>query len=68
MSETSNLPKCDCGHDRNSHFTQVEKISQYTAWGWFWLLFGISARPIKTSFKCYKCKKTFDEVQGSTTY
>lgn len=47
------LPTCSCGHDR-AHFS-VSARPEFTAWGWFWNLFGLTAHPTRLRFICRVC-------------
>ena len=44
---------CPCGHDEKSPF--VRPKPQYTLWGWFLLMWGISAKPLRVTYRCDKC-------------
>jgi hypothetical protein len=52
--------KCSCGFDMsNKH---IQHHSEYSNLGWILYWIGISAKPVRVSFKCSKC----DEVIEST--
>ncbi len=53
------LPQCPCGHDRNHHM--VSGQGTYTWSGWFWVLFGVTTKPTRVSFRCRRCNTHFDE-------
>jgi hypothetical protein len=44
---------CNCGHDYTSHM--VSQIGEYTGWGWFWVLFGVTTEPVRVKFVCRRC-------------
>ena len=51
---------CRCGHTRDHHMVSPEY--DHTPLGWFLLLFGISARPIRIKYRCRRCEQTFDQT------
>jgi hypothetical protein len=57
-------PTCKCGHDR-AHY-MVSAVGEYSAWGWFTVLFGISTRPLRLTYKCRRCNVTFDSTDDPT--
>lgn len=50
---------CRCGHGKHHHM--VSGQGEYTATGWFWVLFGVTTKPIKVKFKCRVCNQIFHE-------
>ena len=54
-------PRCSCGHDRHHHLVSHER--SYTSWGGFWVMvMGVSASPIRIDFRCRHCKEKFDFI------
>lgn len=53
---------CRCGHDREHLFVSVKH--HYSIGGWFWLLFGATAKPVRLSWVCRKCNETIDETSS----
>lgn len=51
---------CRCGHDRDHYMVTVDK--EYSAGGWFTVLFGISTVPSKVKFRCTLCGDVLDEI------
>ena len=57
-------PRCSCGYDRHHHLVSQER--SYTSWGGFWvMLMGVSASPIRIDFRCRRCKEKFDFITNS---
>jgi len=54
------INKCSCGNNRNSESVYIK--TEYTPWGWLWMLLGISAVPVKVNFICRKCGQTLDTL------
>jgi hypothetical protein len=52
-AEVSAKKNCSCGHDYTSHM--VSQIGEYTGWGWFWVLFGVTTEPVRVKFVCRRC-------------
>ncbi|APR74891.1 Hypothetical protein A7982_00237 [Minicystis rosea] len=40
----------------------VSPEHDHTPLGWFLLIFGISARPIRIKYRCRRCEQTFDQT------
>ncbi len=60
-SEVDDSPRCSCGHDRHHHLVSQER--SYTSWGGFWVMvMGVSASPIRIDFRCRRCKEKFDFI------
>lgn len=57
-ADSSELPTCRCGFDRNHY--RVSRNGQYTLTGWFLLTCGISVTPTKVEWQCRICNQTFD--------
>ena len=54
-------PRCMCGHDR--HHYSVSQERSYSSWGGFWVMvMGVSASPIRIDFRCRLCKEKFDFI------
>lgn len=61
QAEKDNTPRCACGHDRHHHLVSAER--SYTSWGGFWVMvMGVSASPIRIDFRCRHCKEKFDFI------
>jgi hypothetical protein len=59
--EFDDTPRCSCGHDRHHHLVSQER--SYTSWGGFWVMvMGVSASPIRIDFRCRHCKEKFDFI------
>jgi|HubBroStandDraft_2_1064218.scaffolds.fasta_scaffold466485_1 hypothetical protein len=54
------LPTCRCGTDRDSKFCLRD--NEYSFVRTLYLLWGGTSIPIKVSFRCVKCGKTFDST------
>lgn len=54
--EVSESKSCACGHNYKSHM--VSQVGEYTGWGWFWVLFGVTTEPIRVKFICRTCQAT----------
>ncbi|MFZ9519836.1 MAG: hypothetical protein ACO3A4_05105 [Silvanigrellaceae bacterium] len=54
--EVQNQKSCPCGHDYRDHM--VSQIGEYTGWGWFWVLFGVTTEPVRVKFVCRRCQTT----------
>lgn len=65
MTASDEAPRCACGHDR-THF-MVSPEGKYTAFGWFWLLFGVTTRPVRIFYRCRVCNQVFDETEDPAT-
>lgn|GEM_PF-588922 len=52
--EVSEAKTCPCGNNHRSHY--VSQIGEYTGWGWFWVLFGVTTEPVRVKFVCRKCQ------------
>ncbi|NBO37834.1 hypothetical protein EBU99_04545 [bacterium] len=50
---------CSCGNTYISHM--VSQVGEYTGWGWFWVLFGVTTEPVRVKFVCRKCKAVVGE-------
>jgi len=59
-TDAPTLPTCRCGYARHHHMVSPEY--EHTFFGWFALLFGISARPLRIKYRCRRCEKVFDET------
>ena len=60
-TEVDDTPRCSCGHDRHHHLVSQER--SYTSWGGFWVMvMGVSASPIRIDFRCRLCKAKFDFI------
>lgn len=59
---STDLPSCKCGYTREDvkKVVYVEPKGEWDAWGWFSLLWGVTAKPKKVNFYCSKCRITFD--------
>lgn len=57
--------KCRCGHDR-SH-PMVSAAGEYGFWGWWLILFGISAKPRAITFTCRRCDELILRATDETT-
>lgn len=53
-------PTCNCGYTKKHPMVQPK--GEYTAWGNFLIMFGISYKPIKVKYECLKCKKVVEET------
>ncbi len=51
---------CRCGHDRDHYMVTVDK--EYSAGGWFTVLFGISTVPSKVKLRCTLCGEVLEEL------
>lgn len=51
---------CRCGYTRDHHMVSAEY--EHTGFGWFCLLMGISARPIRIKYRCRRCDQVFDQT------
>lgn len=47
---------CRCGHVRGN--PMVSAVGEYSGWGWFCVLFGITTRPNRLVYKCRACGDT----------
>ena len=57
-------PRCMCGYDR--HHYSVSQERSYSSWGGFWVMvMGVSASPIRIDFRCRRCKEKFDFITNS---
>ena len=54
--DVSEPKTCPCGNDYKSHM--VSQVGEYTGWGWFWVLFGVTTEPIRVKFVCRNCQST----------
>jgi hypothetical protein len=45
---------CACGYDYQNNM--VSQIGEYSGWGWFWVLFGVTTEPVRVKFVCRKCQ------------
>jgi hypothetical protein len=54
LVQVENQKECPCGHDYMSHM--VSQIGEYTGWGWFWVLFGVTTEPVRVKFVCRRCQ------------
>lgn len=52
------LPTCPCGHDR--HHFRVSCEGEHKSWAWIALMFGVSSKPVRVSWRCRLCDTTFD--------
>lgn len=59
-SPTTKIPTCRCGYNRDHHMVNEE--FEHTGVGWFLLLFGISAKPVRIKYRCRRCDQIFDET------
>jgi hypothetical protein len=58
--EATEQKTCRCGHDRDHYMVTVDK--EYSAGGWFTVLFGISTVPSKVKFRCTLCGDVLEEL------
>lgn len=63
IPEQSSLPRCACGHTREDvgKSVHVSASSEYSPWGWFLILFGITAKPSSVRFVCSQCRQIIEE-------
>ena len=62
--ESDDTPRCMCGYDRHHHSVSQER--SYSSWGGFWVMvMGVSASPIRIDFRCRRCKEKFDFITNS---
>jgi hypothetical protein len=55
------IAKCSCGYDRHHHWVSQER--KYSSWNGFWVMvMGVSARPLRIDFRCRRCKEKFDFI------
>lgn len=57
--EVSNQKTCSCGNTYLSHM--VSQVGEYTGWGWFWVLFGVTTEPVRVKFVCRRCQTIVGE-------
>ena len=63
-TQVDDTPRCSCGYDRHHHLVSQER--SYTSWGGFWIMvMGVSASPIRIDFRCRRCKEKFDFITNS---
>ena len=53
---------CACGHARKHYSVSAE--AEYSAWGWFCNLFGITAHPRRLHYRCRQCDQVFDATDN----
>ena len=59
--DEDDTPRCACGYDRHHHSVSQERA--YSSWGGFWvMIMGVSASPIRIDFRCRLCKEKFDFI------
>jgi hypothetical protein len=52
--------RCACGHARGHHMVSADP--EYSGWGWFLVLVGISATPHTVRFVCRRCEQVLETV------
>ncbi len=53
-------PTCPCGYGRGHRMVKVD--TEYSTKGWFLLLIGVTATPVRLSYRCRRCNTTFDST------
>ena len=66
MSDTSELPKCACGHTRYNKGPVIADC-EYSIWGTMQLLMGGSVVPKKARFRCVQCGREVETVTDAET-
>lgn len=56
------LPTCKCGNTRldEGKDPYIEAQCEFGTWGWFSLLWGVTATPTRVGFRCRRCNTQFD--------
>lgn len=60
VTDPDQRPRCKCGHDRTHYM--VTPDGKYSGMGWFWVLFGVTTRPVRIEYRCRRCGEVFDET------
>ena len=55
--------QCRCGHDKFHHM--VTPMGEYTPVGWFWVLVGVSTKPVQLKFTCRVCNEVVAKTQDA---
>lgn len=55
---------CACGHDKFHHMVTAK--GDYTAIGWFWVMFGVSTKPRQLKFTCRTCHEVVAVTKDDT--
>jgi len=61
-TDRSSWPDCPRGRDRDRE-CPVETKSEYSAWNWFLILFGVSAHPRRMTWFCRRCATAFHSTE-----
>lgn len=56
--DRSDWPACPRGRERDRE-CPVETKSEYSAWSWFLILFGVSAKARRVTWFCRRCGNVF---------